>query len=207
MEQRKFREKDTQTQINFKVYTLPNGHLHRDEFTRKKSTLFNSLINKFLAIGTKHINRAIALNKNHPYDKKSSTKSTIRVPKTTHLKIKNLAKQHRITQELLINIIIQANKNNYASFLEKTRKDQAFPESQKQIADMQAPAAHCEKTPPPQASTSTSTSTTYNAQPTKEQIATSLSNKSNKEKSGTMQAVNNLATILRAIATNDENQI
>lgn len=207
VEQRKFREKDTQTQINFKVYTLPKGYLHHDEFTRKKSTLFNSLINKFLAIGTKHINKAIALNKNHPYDKSSNTKSTIRVPKATHLKIKNLAKQHRITQELLINIIIQDNKNNYASFLEKTRKNQAFPESQKQIADMQAPAAHCEKTPPPQASTSTSTSTTYNAQPTKEQIATSLSNKSNKEKSGTMQAVNNLATILRAIATNDENQI
>ena len=131
VEQREFRKKDAYTQINFNVYTFPDNYPHRNDFNRNKSALINKLISKFLAIGTKHINTAIASNKNLPC-KKSSTKLTIRVPKKAHLKIKNLAKQHKITQELLVNIIIQDDKNNYTRFIEITSNQQKVTHTQAQ---------------------------------------------------------------------------
>lgn len=117
IKQREFRKKDAYTQINFKLYTLP-GHIDRSEFEHNKSALINNLINKFLAIETKHINAAITSNKNLSYIK-SKTRLTIRVSKKAHRKIKKLATQHKITQELLINIIIQDSKDDHTRFTEK----------------------------------------------------------------------------------------
>lgn len=186
VEQREFRKKDTYTQINFNVYNLPNSYLHRDEFNRNKSALINNLIHNFLAIGTKHINTAIASNKNLPY-KKSSTKLTIRVPKKAHLKIKNLAKQHKITQELLVNIIIQDNKDNDTHFIKKTS-------NQKRTVDTQAPAAHDEKShSQARQPLQTATSTTEKPQPTAQQVAIDSDNESQSSPSKEKQTPNTLA--------------
>lgn len=186
VEQREFRKKDAYTQINFNVYNLPDNYPHRDEFNRNKSALINNFIHNFLAIGTKHINTAITSNKNLPY-KKSSTKLTIRAPKKAHLKIKNLAKQHKITQELLVNIIIQDNKDNDTHFIKKTS-------NQKKTVDTQAPAAHDEKShSQARQPLQTATSTTEKPQPTAQQVAIDSDNENRSSPSKQKQTPNTLA--------------
>lgn len=100
----KFRSKDKQQEKNFPVYNFLNSKLNPCDFIEHKTETINRLVNDFLSSATALASIASTKDLNYV---KGGRQMTVRMPKPTVAKIQRLAKKHNISQQLLLNIIIQ----------------------------------------------------------------------------------------------------
>lgn len=100
----KFRSKDKQQEKNFPVYNFLNSKLNPCDFIEHKTETINRLVNDFLSSATALASISSTKDLNYV---KGGRQMTVRMPKPTVAKIQRLAKKHNISQQLLLNIIIQ----------------------------------------------------------------------------------------------------
>ena len=111
-EKETFRRKDKQTEKNFPIYDFLNTKLNPCDFIEHKTDTINNLVNDFLVNETAA--EIIASNKDLEY-RKSKRQVSVRVPKPTVTAFEKLADDNNITQQLLLNIIIQHSAESILS--------------------------------------------------------------------------------------------
>lgn len=139
LSQRKTRLADSQVQKNLIVYNFRETPLNPCDFMKEKTKTINKLIDEFLV----NKNAAEIISSRKDFESKENTRQvTVRMPQPTITKITRLAKKNNISEQLLLNIIIQHSSESILSsgkayYAEKQKKK----EEEKVIKDFLAKAA------------------------------------------------------------------